>query len=249
MTTEKFSLTWNDFQQTVSNSFRSLRKETDFFDVTLVSDDEIHVNGHKLVLSACSGFFKSIIKKSSSPHPMIYLSGISSRNLEFIMDYIYQGEVQIFQEQLDDFLEVAQKLKIAGLINTNTDYKEVKQENKITRNNPEKSKDTQENEYFDSSAVSMANLIEEPRFQVEKLKLPSMDTTELDQKIQELIIVKGGTFTCSLCGKTASTKQNLGKHVETHIEGLSFPCQQCDRSFRSRNTLQKHKSVNHKSEF
>ena len=249
MTTEKFSLTWNDFQQTVSNSFRSLRKETDFFDVTLVSDDEIHWNGHKLVLSACSGFFKSIIKKSSSPHPMIYLSGISSRNLEFIMDYIYQGEVQIFQEQLDDFLEVAQKLKIAGLINTNTDYKEVKQENKITRNNPEKSKDTQENEYFDSSAVSMANLIEEPRFQVEKLKLPSMDTTELDQKIQELIIVKGGTFTCSLCGKTASTKQNLGKHVETHIEGLSFPCQQCDRSFRSRNTLQKHKSVNHKSEF
>merc|ERR1712126_279281 len=89
----------------------------------------------------------------------------------FIMDYIYQGEVQIFQEQLDDFLEVAQKLKIAGLINTNTDYKEVKQENKITRNNPEKSKDIQENEYFDSSAVSMANLIEEPRFQVEKLKL------------------------------------------------------------------------------
>ena len=76
-----------------------------------------------------------------------------------------------------------------------------------------------------------------------------MDTTELDQKIQELIIVKGGTFTCSLCGKTASTKHNLGKHVETHIEGLSFPCQQCDRSFRSRNTLQKHKSVNHKSEF
>ena len=73
-----------------------------------------------------------------------------------------------------------------------------------------------------------------------------MDTTELDQKIQELINVNGGTFTCSLCGKTASTKQNLGKHVETHIEGLSFPCQQCDRSFRSRTSLQSHVSRFHK---
>ena len=47
---EKLSLHWNDFQQTVTNSFRSLRKETDFFDVTLVSDDEIHMTGHKLVI-------------------------------------------------------------------------------------------------------------------------------------------------------------------------------------------------------
>ena len=104
MVSEKFSLTWNDFQQTVTNSFRALRKETAFFDVTLVSDDELHLTGHKLVLSACSDFFKSTLKKSTNPHPMIYLSGISSRNLNFIMDYIYKGEVQIYQEQLDDFL-------------------------------------------------------------------------------------------------------------------------------------------------
>ena len=37
---EKFSLKWNDFKSTVSYSFGILREEKEFFDVTLVSDDE-----------------------------------------------------------------------------------------------------------------------------------------------------------------------------------------------------------------
>ena len=32
------------------------------------------------------------------------------------MDYIYHGEVQIFQDQIDTFLTVAQRLKIEGLL-------------------------------------------------------------------------------------------------------------------------------------
>ena len=49
MSSEKFSLKWNDFQKTVSYSFSSFRKEEEFVDVTLVSDDQAFVKGHKLV--------------------------------------------------------------------------------------------------------------------------------------------------------------------------------------------------------
>ena len=127
---EKFSLKWNDFESTVSNSFGLLRQEKDFFDVTLVSDDERQIPAHKLVLSACSDFFKSILRNNSHSHPLLYLSGIHSTNLSLILDYIYQGEVQIYQEHLDSFLEVAQKLKIEGLINApkGTEKFDVKQE-------------------------------------------------------------------------------------------------------------------------
>ena len=113
---EKFSLKWNDFRTTVSNSFGILREEKEFFDVTLVSDDERQIPAHKLVLSACSDFFKSILRKNSHSHPLLYLSGIHSTNLSLILDYIYQGEVQIYQDHLESFLDVAQKLKIEGLI-------------------------------------------------------------------------------------------------------------------------------------
>ena len=55
---EKFCVTWNDFKNNVTKSYEKLRKEKDFFDVTLVSEDEVLVEAHKLVLSACSPFFR-----------------------------------------------------------------------------------------------------------------------------------------------------------------------------------------------
>ena len=48
---EKFSLKWNDFQTTVTNSFKLLKQEKEFFDVTLVSDDQKQIQSHKVVLS------------------------------------------------------------------------------------------------------------------------------------------------------------------------------------------------------
>ena len=115
---EKFSLKWNDFQSVVSQSFSALREESDFYDVTLVSDDLTQISAHKLVLSASSQFFKSILKKNPHSHPLLYLGGVDSTSLGFVLDYIYQGEVQIYQNELDNFLEVAQKLKIEGLLST-----------------------------------------------------------------------------------------------------------------------------------
>ena len=73
--------------------------------------------------------------------------------------------------------------------------------------------------------------------------------SELDEKIQEMIEVRDGKFTCTVCGKTSDRRFNLGKHIETHIELLSFPCQLCDKVFRYRNSLQKHKSTFHKKFF
>ena len=114
---EKFCLKWNDFQTNVSKTFSSLRQEEHlFFDVTLVSDDEQHIPAHKLVLSASSELFKNMIKKTEHSKPMIFLSGFKANDLLLVMDYIYQGEVQIFQSDLDGFLDVAQRLKIEGLI-------------------------------------------------------------------------------------------------------------------------------------
>ena len=109
MNSEKFCLKWNDFQPTVSRSLANFRKEEDLFDITLVSDDEIQLPAHKLVLSACSSFFMGILRKNPHTNPLIYLCGVDSQNLGFILDYIYQGEVQIYQEQLDPFLNIAQK--------------------------------------------------------------------------------------------------------------------------------------------
>ena len=111
---EKFNLSWNDFKDSVSGSFKILRDEKDFFDVTLVTDDEISIEAHKVVLSASSPFFKNMLRKSQKSHPLVYLSGVHSRDLQFVMDYVYQGQIQIYQDHLDSFMDCAKKLKISG---------------------------------------------------------------------------------------------------------------------------------------
>merc|ERR1712126_797741 len=113
---EKFCLKWNDFSSNASKSFGSFRNEEYLHDVTLVSDDQQQVTAHKLVLSASSEYFKSIFKNNKASNPFLCLEGVSSADLNDILDYIYNGEIQIYQEHLDRFLTVAQRFKLDGLL-------------------------------------------------------------------------------------------------------------------------------------
>ena len=112
---ERFSLKWIDFQNNAARIFDSLRTDKDFFDVTLVGGDLKQVSAHKLVLSACSPLFRTILRQSSHPSPLVFLDQVSSKDLSMVLDYIYRGEVQIQQEELERFLLVARRLQLDGL--------------------------------------------------------------------------------------------------------------------------------------
>ena len=62
---------------------------------------------------------------------MIYLNGVGYKELNHILNYIYEGEVQLYQEDLDKFLEVAQKLEINGLIEEKGKIKNVKEQGEL----------------------------------------------------------------------------------------------------------------------
>ena len=113
---EKFCLKWNDFQTNINNSFRKLRCADDFYDVTLVSDDQKQVSAHKVVLSTSSEYFKNILKSNKHSHPLLCLNGVNSKDLNNILDYMYNGEIQVYQENLDPFLQIAQRFQLEGLI-------------------------------------------------------------------------------------------------------------------------------------
>ena len=93
---EKFCLKWNDFGSNASRAFGIFKGEHFLQDVTLVGDDNCQVAAHKLVLSACSEYFKNIFKMNKHPNPFLCLEGVSSKDVRNVMDYMYNGEVQIF---------------------------------------------------------------------------------------------------------------------------------------------------------
>ena len=72
--------------------FKDLYEEEKHFDVTLVCDDQTQFKAHKIVLSACSPVFKKIIDNNPSQHPLIYLRGIQSYEMESILQFMYLGE-------------------------------------------------------------------------------------------------------------------------------------------------------------
>ena len=242
---EKFCLKWNDFHSNVSKSFGMFRNEDYLHDVTLVSDDHQQFSAHKLVLSACSEYFKNIFQHNNKPnaHPLLCLDGISSGDLNNIMDYIYKGEVQIFQENLDRFLSVAQRLKLEGLME-NDDLEQIK-EHEAFEKAVYASKNEKESPYVERVHKIHNNHQEVATF--DKVDVSPEDISELKRTIEQYIERDAdGKFTCTLCGRKGvgeakNARSNLELHIETHLEGLSFPCQLCGKIFRSRHALKNHK--------
>jgi len=111
---DKFCLKWNDFESNISAAFRELREDKDFFDVTLACDDD-QIQAHKVILSACSPFFRKVLRRNKHEHPLLYLKGVKYADLVAVLSFMYHGEVDISQEDLNTFLAVAQDLKVKGL--------------------------------------------------------------------------------------------------------------------------------------
>jgi len=118
MGSEKFCLRWNDFENNISQAFKELRDDKDFFDVTLACDDE-QIQAHKVILSACSPFFRNILRRNPHQHPLLYLKGVKYTDLQSVLNFMYHGEVNVAQEELNSFLAVAEELRVKGLTQNN----------------------------------------------------------------------------------------------------------------------------------
>ena len=112
---EKLCLRWNEFQDNANTVFGSLRNDLSFSDVTLACEDDGQVEAHKVILAASSPFFQHLLQKNKHPHPLIYMRGLRSEDLKAIVDFLYHGEANVFQENLDSFLALAEELRLRGL--------------------------------------------------------------------------------------------------------------------------------------
>ena len=127
-----FNLKWSDYLSNVAEKFSSLRKDEDFFDVTLVSCDKKQVSAHKVILSSCSEYFKTILKNNNKTRStLLCLENIYFEELDQILDYVYNGEVQIKEDQLENFLKIAQRFELEGLLSDESEEEQKMEEQKM----------------------------------------------------------------------------------------------------------------------
>ena len=236
---KKFWVKWNDFQQNITTSYKDLRETEDFSDVTLLCEENQQIEAHGVILSACSPFLRNILKKTKHSHPMIYMRGMKTKHLTAILDFMYHGEANIHQDDLDDFFVLAEELKLSGL--------ESKEENLRTEQDFEPKKEVAiPDDGFD---IVNKNIVKEEVHE-ENSEISSLETRasfdELDKHINTMMGKAKRGWNCKICGKVAK-KNHLRQHIEAHhIEGWSHSCDQCEQVSRSRQALTKHKQTRHR---
>ncbi|MCL4139788.1 UNVERIFIED_CONTAM: hypothetical protein GTU68_002594, partial [Idotea baltica] len=90
------------------------RSDQESLDVTLACEGR-SLKAHKIVLSACSPYFKNLLKQNPCQHPIIILRDVAFPDLSALLNFVYQGEVYVSQDRLPAFLRTAEMLHIKGL--------------------------------------------------------------------------------------------------------------------------------------
>ncbi|XP_052562120.1 broad-complex core protein isoform X1 [Culex pipiens pallens] len=118
--TQHFCLRWNNYQSSITSAFENLRDDEDFVDVTLACDGR-SLKAHRVVLSACSPYFRELLKSTPCKHPVIVLQDVAFTDLHALVEFIYHGEVNVHQRSLSSFLKTAEVLRVSGLTQQQAD--------------------------------------------------------------------------------------------------------------------------------
>ncbi|XP_018910893.2 uncharacterized protein [Bemisia tabaci] len=111
---DHFCLRWNNYQINMVSELDSLRKDEDLVDVTLSCEGQL-LKAHKVILSACSSYFRNVFKENPCKHPVVILKDVSHEDVEALLSFVYQGVVYISEKKLASFLHTAELLQIRGL--------------------------------------------------------------------------------------------------------------------------------------
>ena len=120
MTGNKVCLRKNDFNFASGKTFSDLYLNTEFSDVTLVSQDGNYVHAHKLIISAGSLELRKQILSLKQQHVLNIKTNFD--DLKLIVRFIYTGFCEVEPAYLVKFMETAKRLQIKGLATVDANY-------------------------------------------------------------------------------------------------------------------------------
>ena len=248
---DKLGLNWRSFEENIRECFKTLRQEQRLFDVTLATDDGQNIKAHKIILSAGSHFFNDIFMKSNHKDMLIYLQGISSAKLEPVIEFLYNGETFITQEEVKVFLDTGKELKVKGLEGELTGIEEnhdKKQKESYFSENELYEYDDYEND-FNEDGFSEKVVGNETVVKTAEANMQVRVNNELLLQVNQMIEKNEGVWRCKVCGKIMTSSSNIRRHAEIHIEGMSYSCNICNKTYPNRHGLRSHISGIHSELF
>ena len=237
MKQEKYNLSWQSFSEHLFEMLHHMMISNEFTDVTLVTEDKQHFKAHKVVLSASSQVFKSIV--NDLVNPLIYLRGVQSTEVESILQFIYLGEATLYQDRINEFFNVAKSLEMNEIKQLDPINNLFEDPEYISEHGEEgfDSKTEQENRPLETNhnAITMKGYCD-------KYDKQFSNQFSLDRHLKSGH--EGVKYPCNQCNYKATLKDSLQKHIKAIHDGVKYPCVKCSyKASLQSDLLKHHKSV------
>ena len=220
MASNNTNILHQQFQEFTGSVFNILYSDQEFTDVTLVVDEYKQIQAHKVILSSSSKLFRRILIKNPHPHPLVYLKDVSYEILQYILQFLYIGQVDISTEYVPLFMKTARDLGVNGLEDSIDSYGLCEVADEVVEDEVKESI-----EEFEDNKKELKSGI---KYENECLEM------EILQKHQNIspkkqLKNKPASFHCTQCNNTFVGKNDLKKHTRTVHEGVSYPLTNAER--------------------
>ena len=231
MEEEEYKLAWNGHAEQVTETLNELMISNNFTDVTLVCNDKILLQAHRIILSSCSTFFKEIFTTVQGDYkPIIYLKGVKHEEMKSILQFIYTGEATFSQNRTNEFIRVATDLEIKALIRS--DFHEAS------------------HDYINEDghlAISTSSKHEDG---IKERDTPLVQTEvqykeEISIKANRNVTYSSGPYFCLSCHEPFLLKKDLKMHCYKQHNGIDGICLQCGYQSKCKEDLRDHKKRVH----
>ena len=236
---DSYVLKKDHYEESTKSIFKSLWTDEEYKDVTLASNDQQEIRGHKAILGASSSFFKTIFKNNATTNLVIFLKGVSSQNLGSIVEFIYCGETNVKKVDLGSFLDVAKELEIEGLMESRTSAPDDPSDICSEKGNLSTITDTEDEEkHGNETIVKMESdsILSESSgdiLQIETLVKSPLTPLEASLKRTPPKI------------KPADAADVPADRIECEMEPRKYQCTQCDFFTAHRSSLSRHMALVH----
>ena len=204
MNQEKYNLNWHTYTDHLREMLHEMMKSNELTDVTLVCDDMKQFKAHKIVLSACSAVFKSIITDLPQNSSVIYLRGIQHQEMESILEFMYLGVATFYQDRMNEFLNVAKNLEI----------KEISKDVEFNGENISEGKE--ETEISDSDTELHPQTCQDgDRITNSVTNIPLLSDSQKQMNSEK-------TYYCYHCESQFTSKSHLKRHLQSKHDDVKY---------------------------
>ncbi|KAK8404899.1 hypothetical protein O3P69_001474 [Scylla paramamosain] len=112
-------LMWTSHVEVLLQVMQALRHKEVFADATLICGNK-RFEVHQFVLSTCSLYLETLFRISPGDHPVLMFPDASPTAMEQLLDFMYLGQTDLTSAELDQLLDLAEDLRIIGLMHSSS---------------------------------------------------------------------------------------------------------------------------------